>query len=76
MDLYKVCTALINNVIIQIKLSPKRHLLESQKSRKCIMSFLDDNNACGQNLLNIVSVGNSIIAEILRLKDYVPSIYR
>ncbi|EDW41676.1 WASH complex subunit homolog 5 [Drosophila sechellia] len=40
------------------------------------MSFLDDNNACGQNLLNIVSVGNSIIAEILRLKDYVPSIYR
>ncbi|KAH8380608.1 hypothetical protein KR009_011639 [Drosophila setifemur] len=38
--------------------------------------FLDENNACGQNLLNIVSVGNSIIAEILRLKDYVPSIYR
>ncbi|KAH8239500.1 hypothetical protein KR032_005093 [Drosophila birchii] len=38
--------------------------------------FFDENNACGQNLLNIVSVGNSIIAEILRLKDYVPSIYR
>ncbi|EDV40043.1 uncharacterized protein Dana_GF24157 [Drosophila ananassae] len=38
--------------------------------------FLHENNACGQNLLNIVSVGNSIIAEILRLKDYVPSIYR
>ncbi|XP_034655420.1 WASH complex subunit homolog 5 [Drosophila subobscura] len=38
--------------------------------------FLAENNACGQNLLNIVSVGNSIIAEILRLKDYVPPIYR
>ncbi|KAH8392056.1 hypothetical protein KR200_010392 [Drosophila serrata] len=38
--------------------------------------FLDENNACGQNLINIVSVGNSIIAEILRLKDYIPSIYR
>ncbi|XP_023167182.1 WASH complex subunit homolog 5 isoform X2 [Drosophila hydei] len=38
--------------------------------------FLNENNACGQNLLNIVSVGNSIIAEILRLKEYVPSIYR
>ncbi|XP_023037497.1 WASH complex subunit homolog 5 [Drosophila willistoni] len=38
--------------------------------------FLAENNACGQNLLNIVSVGNSIIAEVLRLKDYVPSIYR
>ncbi|EDW17091.1 uncharacterized protein Dmoj_GI16698 [Drosophila mojavensis] len=38
--------------------------------------FLSENNACGQNLLNIVSVGNSIIAEILRLKEYVPNIYR
>ncbi|XP_064546230.1 WASH complex subunit homolog 5 [Drosophila montana] len=38
--------------------------------------FLSENNACGQNLLNIVSVGNSIIAEILRLKEYVPGIYR
>ncbi|ALC43183.1 CG12272 [Drosophila busckii] len=38
--------------------------------------FLSENNACGQNLLNIVSVGNSIIAEILRLKNYVPSLYR
>jgi len=43
---------------------------------KKMAEFLDENNACGQNLLNIVSVGNSIIAEILRLKDYVPAIYR
>ncbi|XP_053956653.1 WASH complex subunit homolog 5 [Anastrepha ludens] len=38
--------------------------------------FLAENNACGQSLLHIVSVGNAIIAEILRLKDYIPEIYR
>lgn len=38
--------------------------------------FLAENNACGQSLLHIVSVGNSIIAETLRLKDYIPDIYR
>ncbi|XP_011207419.2 WASH complex subunit homolog 5 [Bactrocera dorsalis] len=38
--------------------------------------FLAENNACGQSLLHIVSVGNAIIAETLRLKDYIPDIYR
>ncbi|XP_061388167.1 WASH complex subunit homolog 5 [Musca vetustissima] len=38
--------------------------------------FLAENNACGQNLLAIVSMGNSIIAEVLRLKDYIPDIFR
>uniref|UniRef100_A0A1I8NPM8 WASH complex subunit strumpellin n=2 Tax=Stomoxys calcitrans TaxID=35570 RepID=A0A1I8NPM8_STOCA len=38
--------------------------------------FLAENNACGQNLLYIVSMGNSIIAEVLRLKDYIPDIFR
>ncbi|XP_036338292.1 WASH complex subunit homolog 5 isoform X1 [Rhagoletis pomonella] len=38
--------------------------------------FLAENNACGQSLLHITSVGNAIIAEILRLKDYIPEIYR
>lgn len=38
--------------------------------------FLAENNACGQNLLAIVSMGNSIIAEVLRLKDYIPEIFR
>ncbi|XP_067646420.1 WASH complex subunit homolog 5 [Eurosta solidaginis] len=38
--------------------------------------FLAENNACGQSLLQIISLGNSIIAEILRLKDYIPDIYR
>ncbi|XP_075161165.1 WASH complex subunit strump [Haematobia irritans] len=41
-----------------------------------MVEFLAENNACGQNLLYIVSMGNSIIAEILRLKDYIPDIFR
>lgn len=38
--------------------------------------FLAEDNACGQNLLQIVAVGNAIIAEILRLKDYIPEIFK
>jgi len=38
--------------------------------------FLDENNTCGQNILQIVSVGNAIIAELLRLKDYVPDVFK
>lgn len=38
--------------------------------------FLAENNVCGQNLLRIVSMGNSIIAEILRLKDYIPDVFK
>lgn len=38
--------------------------------------FLAEDNVCGQNLLQIVAVGNAIIAEILRLKDYIPDIFR
>ena len=37
--------------------------------------FLAEDNICGQNLLQLVGVGNSIIAEILRLKDYIPYIF-
>ncbi|XP_063699723.1 WASH complex subunit 5 [Culicoides brevitarsis] len=37
--------------------------------------FTAENNLCGQTLLQIVAAGNSIIAELLRLKDYVPSIF-
>ncbi|XP_001948165.2 WASH complex subunit 5 [Acyrthosiphon pisum] len=35
-----------------------------------------ENNPCGLALLRIVSRGNAIIAEILRLKDYIPPAYR
>ncbi|XP_011303395.1 WASH complex subunit strumpellin [Fopius arisanus] len=38
--------------------------------------FLAINNTCGQNLLRLVSRGNAIIAELMRLKEYVPPIFR
>lgn len=38
--------------------------------------FLAANNACGQNLLRLVSRGNAIIAELMRLKDYIPPLFR
>ncbi|CAL8094255.1 unnamed protein product [Orchesella dallaii] len=38
--------------------------------------FLADNNLCGQTILKIVSRGNGILADILRLKDTVPPIFR
>ncbi|KAL0270980.1 UNVERIFIED_CONTAM: hypothetical protein PYX00_008233 [Menopon gallinae] len=38
--------------------------------------FLADNNPCGENILKLVSRGNAIIAEILRLKDFIPPVYR
>ncbi|XP_001600214.3 WASH complex subunit 5 [Nasonia vitripennis] len=38
--------------------------------------FLMMGNACGQNLLRLVARGNAIIAELMRLKDYIPPVYR
>ncbi|CAG9761136.1 unnamed protein product [Ceutorhynchus assimilis] len=38
--------------------------------------FLAENNACGQTILVLVSRGNAIIAELLRLKSYIPKVYR
>lgn len=40
------------------------------------MEFLAEDNICGQNLLQIVAIGNAIIAEILRLKDYIPDVFK
>lgn len=40
------------------------------------MDFLAENNTCGQTLLKLVSRGNATIAELLRLKDNVPSVYK
>ncbi|KAK9877977.1 hypothetical protein WA026_020192 [Henosepilachna vigintioctopunctata] len=37
--------------------------------------FLSENNPCSQIILSIVSRGNAIIAELLRLKDYIPKLY-
>uniref|UniRef100_A0A182NJL2 Strumpellin n=1 Tax=Anopheles dirus TaxID=7168 RepID=A0A182NJL2_9DIPT len=37
--------------------------------------FLAENNVCGQTVLQIVAEGNTIICELLRLKDYVPELF-
>ncbi|XP_052859706.1 WASH complex subunit 5 [Anopheles cruzii] len=37
--------------------------------------FLAENNVCGQTILQIVAEGNTIICELLRLKDYVPEVF-
>lgn len=38
--------------------------------------FLAENNICGQVILKLVSRGNAIIAELLRLKDYIPAVFK
>ena len=40
------------------------------------MDFLDEKNSCGQTILKLVSRGNAIIAELLRLSDFVPPIVK
>lgn len=37
--------------------------------------FLAEDNLCAQNLLKLVSHGNAILAEVLRLKDHIPTVY-
>jgi Hereditary spastic paraplegia protein strumpellin len=41
-----------------------------------MVDFLAENNLCGQTLLRLVSRGNAIIAELLRLSDYIPPAFR
>lgn len=41
-----------------------------------MVDFLAENNLCGQAILRIVSRGNAIIAELLRLSDFIPSVFR
>ena len=38
--------------------------------------FLAENNLCGQTLLRLVSRGNAILAELLRLSDFIPSVFK
>ena len=38
--------------------------------------FLADNNACGLTLLRLVSRGNAIIAELLRLAEVTPPVFK
>lgn len=48
------------------------------KERLSLMmgEFLAANNTWGQHLLKLVARGNAVIAELLRLKDYIPPVYR
>jgi WASH complex subunit strumpellin len=39
------------------------------------VDFLADNNACGQTILKLVSRGNAILAELLRLSDNIPPLF-
>uniref|UniRef100_A0A8D3D872 WASH complex subunit 5 n=1 Tax=Scophthalmus maximus TaxID=52904 RepID=A0A8D3D872_SCOMX len=41
-----------------------------------MVDFLAENNLCGQAVLRIVSRGNAIIAELLRLSDFIPTVFR
>uniref|UniRef100_A0A8C4I8L5 WASH complex subunit 5 n=1 Tax=Dicentrarchus labrax TaxID=13489 RepID=A0A8C4I8L5_DICLA len=41
-----------------------------------MVDFLAENNLCGQAILRIVSRGNAIIAELLRLSDFIPAVFR
>ncbi|XP_077991105.1 WASH complex subunit 5-like [Glandiceps talaboti] len=38
--------------------------------------FLAENHLCGQTILKLVSRGNAIIAELLRLSDYIPPVFK
>lgn len=39
------------------------------------MDFTSSTNDCGQRILRLVSHGNSIIAEILRLGQHIPEVF-
>ncbi|XP_061462563.1 WASH complex subunit 5 isoform X2 [Rhineura floridana] len=41
-----------------------------------MVDFLAENNICGQAILRIVSCGNAIIAELLRLSEFIPGVFR
>uniref|UniRef100_A0A3Q3K6J9 WASH complex subunit 5 n=1 Tax=Monopterus albus TaxID=43700 RepID=A0A3Q3K6J9_MONAL len=41
-----------------------------------MVDFLAENNLCGQAILRIVSRGNATIAELLRLSDFIPAVFR
>jgi hypothetical protein len=49
---------------------------EEEDLNTFIMSdFLAENNQCGQALLRLVARGNSIISELFRLSDYIPTAF-
>ncbi|CAH1773129.1 unnamed protein product [Owenia fusiformis] len=41
-----------------------------------VVDFLAENNLCGQTILRLVARGNAIIAELLRLSDFIPPVFK
>lgn len=39
------------------------------------VDFLAETNACGQTVLKLVSRGNAILAELLRLSEFIPPVF-
>ena len=39
------------------------------------MNLLNEDNVCGQTLLSLISSGNAIITELLRLSDHIPNAF-
>ena len=45
------------------------------RTKSKMVDFLADNNACGQTTVKLVSRGNAIIAELLRLSTFIPPVF-
>ena len=41
-----------------------------------MVDFLAENNLCGQTILRLVSRGNAVIAELLRLSAFIPPVFK
>ena len=50
-------------------------LSASRPPKMAAIDFLADENICGQTVLKLVSRGNAIIAELLRLSDFIPPVF-
>ena len=54
---------------------PSEHILFFDFTGK-MLDFLAENNLCGQTILRLASRGNAIIAEVLRLSDFIPPVFK
>ena len=53
-----------------------RSVFQTLLSGVNMVDFLADNNICGQTILRLVSRGNAIVAELLRLSDFIPAVFK
>lgn len=79
-ELMKVCVKILAIICFDVC-----SLSSSKDQHKChpatlplgtMVDFLAENNLCGQAVLRIVSRGNAIIAELLRLSDFIPAVFK